>query len=141
MTYIWLAVFVAAVIIEIATCALLSVWFACGAVVAMICAMLGASLMAQIAVFICISIICLFFFVIYLKKNIEAKRKKTNLDSLIHASAVVEEEITERGKGRVMVSSMSWLAEEENGKKIESGEWVEVIEIKGATLVVRKTKN
>ena len=129
-----------AVILEIVTCALISVWFACGAAVAMILTIFDTPVAIQVAAFIVVSVACLFFFVFFLKKDIETRKKKTNLDVLIHTSALVEEEIKEKGKGRVVVSSMSWLAEEENGKKVEIGEWVEIIEIKGVTLIVRKAK-
>lgn len=141
MTYLWLIVLTVAVIVELASCALLSIWFACGAVAALICAVSGAAVEVQILVFVCVSVICLVFFLLYFKKSIKVHKQETNIESLINSEALVEEEIAEKGKGRVRVSSMSWLAEEENGNKIEVGEWVQIIEIRGVTLIVQKNKN
>ena len=49
MLYVWLAAMVIFLIIEAATAGLATIWFALGALAALICALLGGQLWFQIA--------------------------------------------------------------------------------------------
>ena len=59
MTTIWLIVFVACIVIEIATMGLTTLWFAGGALIAAIGAAVGAPLWLQIAIFVVVSLVLL----------------------------------------------------------------------------------
>lgn len=139
MIWFWFAVFIVAAIIEVCTTTMVSVWFCCGSVVSMVLAAFNAPVYLQILFFFFISIVCILLFLfVFRKKKKNNEDVKTNLDSLIGSFAMVEEEIEEMGKGRVKINSMSWLAEEENKKGVQVGEWVRVVKISGVTLVVSK---
>lgn len=138
MFYFWLCVLIVALAVETATLALVSVWFVFGAAAAMCCACVGFPLSVQIIEFICVSALFFLLFLLFFKKKIKMKQEKTNTEALLGASALVEEKIEEKGKGRVLVSSMSWQAEEKDGKEVEKGEWVSVVDIRGVTLICEK---
>ena len=57
----WLVFFLILVIIEIATLALTTIWFAGGALAAFVLSLLGAGIEAQLAVFVAVSFVLLIF--------------------------------------------------------------------------------
>ena len=139
MIWFWFAVFLLAAIIEACTTTMVSIWFCGGSLVSMVLAAFDVPLYLQILFFFFVSIVLILLFLFVFRKSKKDKKcVKTNLDTLIGTSAFVEEEIREMGKGRVNINSMSWLAEEENKKGVRVGEWVRVVKINGATLVVSK---
>ena len=59
MYILWIIVLITTVLAEAATCALISVWFALGALAALIAVVLGAGFAVQLAVFLAVSVITL----------------------------------------------------------------------------------
>ena len=59
--YYWLIIMIVFLVIEIVTLGLSTIWFAAGALVSYIIAMLGANLVVQIIVFLVVSIVALVF--------------------------------------------------------------------------------
>ena len=139
MVIVWGIVAVAALLLEIATVgAMTSIWFAVGALIALVLALLKLGTMVQLIVFIVVSVAS--FIIIrpmaanYLRGNIVA----TNYDSLIGATVKVSKEITVDTWGEVTVSGMTWSAVEVNGNAVEVGSHVKVLAIEGAKLIVKK---
>lgn len=137
MIYVWLAVLVLSIIAEALTTGIIAIWFAFGAVAAIICASLKLHIFIQIATFVIVSFLLLLVFIKKIRQK-AFKASKTNLDAIIGSVCMVEDEIPENGKGRVNVNSQSWSAKEEKGKKIKKGEFVEILEIQGVTLLCKK---
>ena len=59
MIILWIILVVVAVLLEAATMALVSIWFAAGALAAVVAAALGFPLWVQIAVFLIVSLVLL----------------------------------------------------------------------------------
>ncbi len=134
-----LAVLAAAVIVELVTpTALVSIWFAAGALAAVIFTILHASFWLQIAVFVLVSLLLLALVrpaaTRYLRGNVVA----TNADRYIGAIAVVEQTITTAQWGIVKVEGSSWSAASYEGERIEKGSRVKIVAIEGAKLLVAK---
>ena len=55
----WLVITVVFALIELATVGLVTIWFAAGGFIAMILALAGAGLPAQVAVFVLVSVVCI----------------------------------------------------------------------------------
>ena len=139
MVIVWGIVAVVALLLEIATVgAMTSIWFAVGALIALVLALLKLGTMIQLIVFIVLSVAS--FIIIrpmaanYLRGNIVP----TNYDSLIGSTVKVSKEITTDAWGEVTVSGMTWSAVEVNGKAVEAGSHVKVLAIEGAKLIVKK---
>lgn len=138
---IWLAILVVMVIIEIITLGLTTIWFAGGALAAFLASMLGAGLPVQIALFFVVSLVLLLGTRPFAVKYFNKDRKKTNLESLIGAEAVVLEEINNlQAAGRVQVNGQEWSARSSDGQGIKCGEIVRIEEIRGVKLIVRASK-
>ncbi|MBR4982325.1 MAG: NfeD family protein [Lachnospiraceae bacterium] len=136
--YVWLIALIAFVVIEIATMGLTTIWFAGGALVALVLAMFNTSFYVQLGAFLVISIILLVGTRPLAIKFFNQKREKTNVDSMIGKQAIVVAEIDNlREEGQVILNGMEWSARAyEEGKIIPTGAVVEVKEIRGVKLMV-----
>lgn len=137
MVYLWLILFVAAVLIEAATTALISIWFAVGSIAALAAAAFGAPVWLQLIVFAVFAAVMLIFTRPMLKKLFPKKFTPTNTELSIGKSAVVIEDINNSlGTGRVRLNGVDWMAVSANDRIIEKDTVVTVKEINGAKLTV-----
>jgi len=137
VTLFWTIVLVIAVIVEAITVDLVSVWFALGAVAALISEALGASELIQGILFAVISIVCIIASRPLTKKYLRGNTIRTNLDRVIGKHCLVTETITADNKGEVKVMGTLWKATSLNNETIEAGQYAEVVSIEGAHVVVR----
>ena len=135
----WLIVSVVCAVLEIATLGLTSIWFVVGALAAMASTYFGASFWVQILVFLIVSFLMLLFVRPFAQKHLNNKVQKTNLDSLVGEKCVVLEDIVPfNGTGLVKVDGKQWSVASQNGEEIKAGELVEILEIKGVRLIVKR---
>ena len=139
MVWVWLALLVLFIITEVATVQLTTVWFAGGALIAMLLAAFGVkSITLQVIVFLAVSVILLIATRPLVKKHINKKSQPTNADRNIGQQAVVTEEINNlEGKGTAKINGTEWTARSENGDIIPAGTTVTVTKIDGVKLIVR----
>lgn len=139
-TMLWLVLFIVLLIIEILTMGLTTIWFAGGAIVALVLAYFDLGLTVQIIAFLVVSIVLLVLTRPIAMKYFNQEREKTNTESLIGQKAVVLDAIdTIHGTGRVEINGMEWSAKVEEPKSIiEAGEIVVIEGIQGVKLIVRK---
>ena len=137
--FYWLIIFVIALVVEIATMGLTSIWFAGGALIAWVFAKIGFGTLVQVIVFVIASILLLIITRPIAVKFFNTERQKTNAESLIGDCAVVTEEVdTLNAKGTVVIHGMEWSAKtDEPDGKIEAGKVVIVDGIQGVKLIVR----
>ena len=110
-TFYWLIIFVIALVVEIATMGLTSIWFAGGAIIAWMFAKIGFGTMVQIVVFVIASLLLLVLTRPIAVRFFNVERQKTNAESLIGECAVVTEEVdTLKAKGTVVIHGMEWSA-------------------------------
>ncbi len=137
MPFVWLIIAVVLGVIEAITVSLISVWFAVGALVAIIPAYFGVPLWGQILVFLAASAVAFAFTKRFFKDVVKVKKQPTNSDSLIGTDGIVTTEIENlNGTGKVYISGLTWSAKAFDGNKIPEGAVVTVRKIEGATLVV-----
>ena len=138
MAFIWIVLAVVLGIIEAATVSLVSIWFAVGAIVAIIPAYFGAPIWVQILVFLVVSAVCFVFTKRFFKDVIKVKKQPTNADGLIGEDGIVTAEIDNlSGEGKVFISGLTWSARSSNGENIPEGAVVTVRKIEGVTLIVK----
>lgn len=142
MYILWIIVMIAAVLVEAASFALLSIWFAVGAVAALIAAILGAGTGVQIGVFLAVSVILLAATRPLLKKFMPGKYIPTNGELDLGKTAVVIEKIDSMaGTGRVRLDGVDWGAVSADGSVIETGVSVTVIAKGAAYLTVQPVQS
>lgn len=139
MLLFWICAAVAAIVIELVTpTALVSIWFACGAVVACLLELVGAGLELQICAFAVVSLVTMVIVrpvaTRYLRGNIIA----TNADRMIHEVGLVTKDITAESWGEVKIKGALWSAVNIDSSVIPAGSKVKVMAIEGAKLIVRE---
>ena len=140
MSVIWLIAMIVLLIVEAAVPGLISIWFALGALGALITALLGGPLWLQIVWFIVLSVLSLALTRPLVKKYVNSRVKPTNAEMMIGRDCVVTEDIDNlKGSGAVSVSGKVWTAWMENeNEQAQAGEVVKVLRIEGVKLIVSK---
>lgn len=139
---VWLAVLIILVMIEIFTLGLTTIWFAGGALVAIVVAVLGGPVWLQIMIAAVVSGVLLFFTRPVAMKYFNRDRERTNAESLVGRQAIVISEINNlQGIGQVTINGMEWTARSiMDGQTIEPGDIVIIRGINGVKLLVEKSK-
>lgn len=131
---VWILVFIIAIVVEISTQELVSVWFSVGAIPAIILAAFGLSFWWQLGTFAVVSAIAFVLSQIFLKKKIKINSSATNADSLVGNEILVVSRVTPTSIGEGKVRDVVWtIASDET---IEKDEFAIVKEIKGNKLIV-----
>ena len=138
MAVIWLIAVVVFVVAEAATLGLTSIWFACGSLLAMVAALLDVSIWGQLLVFILGSALLLASTRKWVSK-LKLGRVKSNADRIIGQQAVVIQTIdNQAAKGQVRVGGQVWTARSVEDEPILAGTQVEVVQITGVKVIVKK---
>ena len=133
--FLWLALFVVFLIVEAGTVALVSIWFALGALAALVSCVLGAEMWLQITVFLVVSLVLLA--VLWKRVRSKLTTTKTNVDSMIGAEGYVTEAIDNLSyTGRVKLGGITWAARSTSGAGIPVGTLVKVERIEGVKVFV-----
>lgn len=133
----WLIVLLGCIFVEIATVSLTSIWFAAGALIAMIAAMLKLTLWQQVALFVVVSALCLLALRPLVRKFFTPRLTRTNVDAVIGTEGIVQEDIDNiASQGRIKLGAMEWTARSSSGAKIPAGSIVKVDRIEGVKAFV-----
>lgn len=133
----WGIVFALAVIAELMTFQLVSIWFAAGALGAFFAAAAGASVTVQTILFAVVSVLLLCVTRPLLQKLKVKNVVPTNADGEVGKLAIVTEEINSTADtGRVRIGGVNWRARGTNGETIAQGKTVRVTGIEGTTAFV-----
>ena len=139
MTLFWLVAMIALFVVEAATVNLVTLWFAFGALAALVTSLLGGELWLQIVIFIAVTIITLIPTRKLAKKYFSKNHQATNSDMVIGKDCSVVEDIDNLlSTGAVKCMGREWTARSENGEKMTAGETVTAVAIEGVKLIVRK---
>ncbi len=137
--FIWLVLMCIFIIVEIITVGLTSIWFAGGALAALLSAIVGMPQIVQIILFFAVSFIFIFFTRPFALKFVKPHNIKTNYEEIIGKEVQVTDRIDNRaGTGTAVCNGQEWTARSmEDDIIIEVGESVQVIDIRGVKLFVR----
>lgn len=137
---VWLAILIVLVVIEIFTMGLTTIWFAGGALVAIVVAAAGGPVWLQILLAGVVAAVLLFFTRPVAVKYFNRDRERTNAESLVGRQAIVLSEINNlQGIGQVTINGMEWTARTTmDGQTINPGEVVVIRGINGVKLLVER---
>ena len=144
MMWLWFALAVVLLVVELSTTQFVSIWFSASALVTgIIVAIFNEMNIAwQIVIFVILSVGTLFA-TRPLVKKLTAKPVdgKTNLDLNVGKTAIVVEAIDNiKEEGAVKINGLVWTARSEDGKNIDVGETVIFKEVSGNKAIVCKYK-
>ena len=137
----WLAALVVFAAVEAATVNLVSIWFAGGALAALITAGLGAPVWLQVVLFLVVSGVLLALVAPWARKASRVHPVPTNADRHIGRTALVTEEINNlRETGAIRMDGVIWTARSESGQVIPEGTTITVRRIAGVKAFVEPVR-
>ena len=142
-TVFWICAIILFLIVEGIVPGLVSIWFAVGAVPALISALCGGPVWLQVALFLVTSIIALALTRPLARKYVNSRVQPTNADMLIGKDCVVKETVDNlHGTGAVSVAGKVWTARTEDENEIlPESSIAQVIRIDGVKLIVKASPN
>ena len=137
MTIFWLIVMIGFLIAEAVTVGLVGIWFAGGALVAVILSLFEVSPLMQIIVFFAVSICLLVFTRKIFVEKLNTGKENTNVDALIGETGQVTMTINPMEVGQVKLKGQVWSAlADDSLLTIEEGTYVTIKAIEGVKLIV-----
>ena len=135
---VWLVLLIVFAVGEAVTVGLTSIWFAAGALGALITSTLTENLLIQIIVFLALSFVTLLLVRPLARKYFIPRRVATNADRIIGQEGIVTEDIDNlEAKGQVKVSGTVWSARSQRDEvPIPAGTRVRILRIEGVKVFV-----
>lgn len=134
----WLGLMIVFLIIEAITVGLATIWFAVGALAAMIAAALGGGIAIQIMLFFLASLALLFFTRPLAVKYFNGNKIRTNYEDAVDKTVRITERVDNiSGTGAAMLNGQEWTARmKSDDMALEQGELAKVISIEGVKLIL-----
>ena len=135
----WLIVMIVMLILEAMIPGLLTIWFAAGALAALLVSLCHASFGVQVVVFLFVKIAALVFTRPLVKKYVNSHAEATNADRIIGRECIVKETIDNvAATGAVGIDGAVWTARSEAADTVlPEGSRVRIVRIEGVKAIVR----
>ena len=141
MELIWMGLLLVFGIGEAITVGLTSIWFAAGALAALICTLAGGGMVLQIVLFFVVSALSIAAFRPIAQKYIYNKVEPTNVDSIIGREVLVTEKISNlQAVGAVGIGGLTGSARSVDNSEIPAGTPVRILRIEGVKVFVETIK-
>ncbi len=134
--WVWFAVLIVAIVVEAMTVELVSLWFAFGAIGAIIAASLSNSLILEFSIFIIVSVLMLIFTRKFFIKLLKKSDLKSNVDTYIGKKFEIDK-IEDGGYVYHKINGIDWRVVSSDNSKLELGKTYEVVSIDGNKLIVK----
>ena len=133
----WLAAMIVFLAAEAMTVTLVSIWFAAGALGAIVAALLGGGVALQVAVFLVLAVALLLSLRPAMRKHFTPQISRTNIDSIVGATGIVVTPVNNiAALGQVQINGMEWSARSTDNSHIPAGTLVRVDKIEGVKVFV-----
>ena len=133
----WLVAMVLFLVLEAVCVNIVSVWFAFGALAALITGLAGGEIWLQLTVFLAVSGITLALLRPIARKLTAPTPPRTNVDALIGSAGYVTAAIDNlSSQGQVKLGGMPWSARSTSGDPIAEGSLVRVDKVEGVKVYV-----
>ena len=141
LAIVWFGAMILFLALESSSISLISIWFAGGALAAVITNFCGGEAWLQVVVFLIVSVALLAALRPAIRKFFTPKLIKTNTDALIGTTGRVLEEIdNDLAQGRVKLGALEWSARSSDGKPIPKDTMIRADRIEGVKLFVSEVK-
>ena len=138
---VWLALFVILLIVELLTVGLTSIWFAGGALAALVLELLGVDLIWQIGAFILVSFVLVYFTRPFAVTYVNAHHEKTNYEQTVGKIVRITQRVDDLAQtGKGILDGMEWTVRTDSKEVLEKDTLARVIRISGVKLIVEPYK-
>ena len=134
---LWLILLIGFLLTEAATVAMVSLWFAIGALVAMVVSLLGLQTWIPVVAFLVVSGVMLILLRPLSKRYFTPKLLRTKVDALLGSVGRITVPVDYvNATGQVKLGAMEWTARSADGRPIPVGTLVKVEKIEGVKVFV-----
>lgn len=139
----WIIMLVIFLVVEIMTVGLSAIWFAVGALVALVAASLQAPVPLQVVLFLVVSLGLLIATKPWVTKHINNRVQATNADRSIGREILLTEEVNNvKQTGKAVVDGQEWTVRAQRDEDVfAAGELVRVVKISGVKLIVDRKES
>lgn len=138
LVYVWIGVFIVALIIELATSELVSVWFALGSLISLILAVCHVHWSIQLIVFVLTSGVFLFLFKLLFQKKLKKPLTPTNFDSLIGKDIILISDCNKNKIGEGKIRDVIWSVCCDDDNSYSNGEIAIIKAVDGNKIIINK---
>ena len=136
MVWIWIAVTVIAIVVEIITPELVSLWFAIGGLVGIVFSFIpGLPWWGEIIIFAVVSMVLLLSVRPVLKKYFHQKKLATNIDRVIGQEVRMLTQADFDNLGSAKIGDVVWSVKSENETSLLQDEIVKIVAVDGNKLI------
>lgn len=134
----WLGAMILFLIIEVLTVGLATIWFAAGALAALIASALGMGILGQFLIFFIVSILLLVFTRPLAVRYINPHRVPTNYEDAIGKTVQITERVDNlHGCGTALLNGQEWTARSQKDDVVlEKDTLAKVLSVAGVKLIV-----
>ena len=137
ITIVWLVLMLVLAFLEAATTQLVTIWFALGALAAMLASIFHAPLWLQVVLFAVVSAAALVLTRPLAKKLMKTDKVPTNADRVLQQTGIVQDAVDNTAAtGTILVDGAVWSARSADGSPIPPGTPVTVERIEGVKCIV-----
>jgi len=134
---LWLVLMVVFILIEVSTVSMVSIWFAGGALTALIANLCKAQLWLQVVLFAVVSAALLLALRPLARKYFTPRLTKTNVDAVVGTEGLVIQRIDNlNATGSVKLGGVEWSARSTSGEVLEEGVRIRVDRVEGVKVFV-----
>ena len=134
---LWLVLLIVFLVVEAVTVTLVSLWFAAGALAALLVSFFGAAIWLQVLIFLAVSAVALAALRPVARKYIRPKITATNVDAVIGSTGLVTVAVDNvTASGQVKLGAMVWSARSTSGDPIPEGTLVRADRLEGVKVFV-----
>lgn len=134
----WLGFMILFLVIEAVTVGLATIWFAAGALAAIIASALGIGFLGQMMLFLAVSFLLLFFTRPIAVKYISPHKVRTNYEDLIDRTVKITERVDNtEGTGKAVLNGQEWMVRMyQDTLFLEEGDLAKVAAVEGVKLIL-----
>lgn len=142
MVMFWIGLIIVLLLIEVATVGLTTIWFAGGALVALIACGLGFGIIWQVALFFAVSLVLLFFTRPLAMKYLSPHKIRTNYEDAVGKTVQITEQVNNhQATGVAILNGQEWTARStEDDIVLETGGMGQVVAVEGVKLIIKEAK-
>ena len=136
--FIWLGIMIVLLLAEAATVGLTTIWFAAGALAAMVLCALGVGAFGQWTVFFIVSLVLLYFTRPIALKWMTPHKLRTNYENAVDKTVRITERVDNiAGTGAAVLNGQDWTARmQQDDVTLEPGELATVAAVEGVKLIL-----
>ncbi len=138
LSWFWLFLLIACVVIESFSMMLTTIWGAIAALPMIFIAKTSLPFKWQLLIFVIITVLLIIFTRPFAVRKLKIGKNRTNINALVNQDILITKEVSEftKGEGKTQ-NGVTWTVKSENNTSIPAGTKCKISSVEGNTLIVK----